>query len=181
MQNFAFSIFVGPCKIFVEKTTSHARGSSQLFGFAANSFSKFCWSKAPPKRNWLVKNQYCRNEFADFEKIDVEHPKNIIARSANRWPNHPWHGITLQTHRSTSHIDAVWVGGISEIQLFQQRKSDLKVAKVLIVQAPLVEQSPLLMQLFFGATTLRVMSQTHGSFKRISSSNRPRWCNYSSV
>ena len=98
-----FKIF-GPCKNFVDKPTCHARGSSQLFGFAANSFSKFHWSMAPPNHNWLAKNPDCRNEFADFEKIDVEHPRTIIAKSANRWPNHPWHGITLQAHRSTNQL-----------------------------------------------------------------------------
>ena len=55
------------------------------------------------------------------------------------------------------HIDAAWVGGIFKIQLFEQRKSDFKFARPPIVQAPIVEQSPLLMQLLFGVTTLRVI------------------------
>ena len=53
---------------------------------------------------------------------------------------------------------AEWLGGFPEIHALQHRKSELKIAKPWVVQAPFIEQSLLLMQLPFGVTTLRVIS-----------------------
>ena len=54
-------------------------------------------------------------------------------------------------------IEATWLQNFSEIHCFQYRKSGSKIGNVRIVQAQIVEQSPLLMQFLYGVTTLRVM------------------------
>ena len=50
----------------------------------------------------------------------------------------------------------------SRIHTLHHRKSRSKTARPWIIQAPFVEQSPLLMLLLYGVTTLRIMSLPKG-------------------
>ena len=52
--------------------------------------------------------------------------------------------------------EATWLQNVSEIQWFQYRKQSSKIGNAWVVQAQVVEQSLPLVQLLFGATTLRI-------------------------
>ena len=94
------------------------------------------------------------------------------------WTTVAWDRITFSFRNAQSwyfekinfkHIVAAWAGGFPEIHLFQLRKIGLKVANALIPWPDFVEQSPLLMQLLFGVTTLRV----HPAVTRLTVYRRP--------
>ena len=55
------------------------------------------------------------------------------------------------------HIDAKWLEWFPEIHLFQHRKTNLNITIAQKKWQGFVDKSPLLMQLLFGVTTLRVM------------------------
>ena len=88
-----------PASVFhqiFENPTFHARCKPRISGFPCRSHAPFHGSIAPPKHIRLTKNTASENERAGFEKIEIMHLENIIARSINRWQNHPRRGITLQ-------------------------------------------------------------------------------------
>ena len=78
-----------------------------------------------------------------------------------------------------NNVVAEWVGGISAIHRFQLRNSGPNVANARIVQAQVVEQSPLLMQFLYGVTTLRdtwnVTAAPQSKEIRASERNSSRW------
>ena len=61
-----------------------------------------------------------------------------------------------------NNIVAYWSENFSKTHTGQHRKSGSKTARTWILRASIVEQSPSLMQLLYGVTTLRVMSFPKG-------------------
>ena len=87
-----------------ENPTFHARPSPEVSSRFYRSFVASGWSIPPLGCIRIIKITGCRKEFAHFEKIDDERPKNTITMPANRSQNHPRRGITLHAKRCTNHV-----------------------------------------------------------------------------
>ena len=64
--------------------------------FVSNSFGDLATRIASIDRRKLRKNTARPNEFTDFEKFKVSHPKSPKTSLAMTWANHPGTGITLR-------------------------------------------------------------------------------------
>ena len=77
------------------------------------------------------RNKVGPNEFTDFEKFDVEHPKITKTILTTNSPNHPGDGITLRQNRSTIHIIICKARAASnEIHVNEEHSSNLMVLDV---------------------------------------------------
>ena len=119
------------------------------------------------RRHWNSRQREKLSILAAETAHQLQHFRKFrVFKISVSWTTVAWHGITFSIRNAQSwyfgkikfkHIVTTWVRGFPGIHLFQHRKTGLQVANVLVPWPDFVEQSPLLMQLLFGVTTLRVM------------------------
>ena len=113
--------------------------------------------------NWRAEIKIYRAYLTQFTKTWPTCPKIRLAIFMLRRPR-PGTVLPRRTLQLSLQIKyrGILIANVSKIRTLHHRKSKSKTAKTLIREAPIVEQSPSLVLLLYGLTTLQIMPLPYG-------------------